>query len=203
MTFGKTARTKKKKRGKKKEKLFVKKRGYKQAAPPAMDCDAPWSLSSKDCRPLWIKKCTSDPINGEKGKCIDFVRQEVKSGSDAMDAYVKNYCATSDDPRCSCVAVPIGVSRATEEMSSIHGPIYCWYKECTAEKLLTSQLYQDAMAAHCKQPLCRLDANDFEHDGAHSRCPEDMTAMYFRPININEIKRHTRFLTIPLTQNKK
>lgn len=155
-------------------------------------------MSLVECRSTWTEKCKADPIHGENGQCVSFVRQEVKRGNGTMDEYVKNYCAISSDPLCSCVAVPLNVARGMNDMNISHGPIYCWYKECTIDKLLTLGLFKDASSANCTTPHCRLGPSDFDMDGNHTGCPENKDDWWFKPFDPVTIKRHTAFLTQPV-----
>lgn len=163
-----------------------------------MTCDAPWSISLSKCNSEWINKCTVDPLNGQNGNCIEFVRQEIKRGRGTMDKYVKNFCAISDDPKCSCVSIPNKVESQKNEMTASHGPMYCWYKECTIDKLLTLELYKDASDSACIRPHCRLSADDFDDDGTHTICPENIMDSWYKPLDLAQFKRHTAFLTEPM-----
>lgn len=163
-----------------------------------MACDSPWAPSLPDCREDWAKKCQADPIYGESGRCLSFVRQEVLNGRNTMDAAVKFFCLKSNDPLCGCVNVPTNVKNGADDMIEAYGPITCWYKECTADRLLTVDLYEDAVKKRCPRSKCMLGKDDFDLDGTRHACREDVFEQWFRPVNMAQIDKQTRWLTTPL-----
>ena len=168
-----------------------------------MTCVSPWAVSLPDCREEWQKKCATNPITGEEGHCLNFVRQEILHGRATMDASVRSYCSKSKHPLCSCVSLPIGVANAASEMSDLYGPISCWYKECTADRLLTLDLYNESMTKQCPRPKCIRAADDFEQDGSYDMCKEDVFAEWFRPLHLGRVRKQTEWMTTPILRNTK
>lgn len=163
-----------------------------------MTCASPFSVSLLECRDYWTKKCAADPLDGASGECIAFVRQEIQNGRSSMDDAVKAFCATSNDPRCDCVGLPQSVTNGKQDLLESHGPISCWYKSCTRDKLLTSELWNDSVTYTCPKPICQLSKSDFDEDGTHAVCPENFPRQMFSPLDLTKLKAHTAFLTRPL-----
>ena len=130
-----------------------------------MTCNNPFSISLPECRNKWLAECRENPLHGKKGQCLEFVRQEIIHGRATMDYSVKRFCSKkADDPLCSCVSLPIGVANGANDVSATYGPIPCWYKECTADRLLTYDLYKSTITEKCPTPRCILGTHDFEQD---------------------------------------